>query len=96
MENLFNIEYMHGDWTVSIEYNVNGGYGGITICIKTNLNQSLSFTEAFEGTVSKDEAFVMAQRMLKELGEDFSDMVKKTISDMKSDLKYQRDFLFGE
>lgn len=96
MENLFNIEYMHGDWTVTIEYNVNGGYGGVSVCIKNNLNQSLSFTEAFEGAVSKDEAFVMAQRMLKELGEDFSDMVKKTISDMKSDLKYQRDFLFGE
>lgn len=96
MENLFNIEYMHGDWTVRIEYNVNGGYGGITICIKTNLNQSLSFTEAFEGTVSKEEAFVMAQRMLKGLGDDFSDMVKKTISYMKSDFKYRKDFLFGE
>lgn len=96
MENLFNIEYMHGDWTVRIEYNVNGGYGGITICIKTNLNQSLSFTEAFEGTVSKEEAFLMAQRMLKGLGDDFSDMVKKTISYMKYDFKYRKDFLFGE
>lgn len=96
MENLFNIEYSVGDWAVSIEYVVNGEYGGITICIKTNLGKSISFTKAFEGIVPKDEAFVMAQRMLRDIGEDFSDMVKKVISDMKSDLKCRSEILFED
>ena len=95
MEKLFDVEYQVRNWAVRIEYVVNEGYGGITIYIRANLGKSLLFARTFEGSVSKDEAVAIAQRMLKELGEDFLDMTKKVISDMKSDLKYRREIIFG-
>lgn len=97
MEKLFDVEYRVRNWAVRIEYVVNEGYGGITIYIRPNLaSKSLSFTRAFEGPVPKDEAVAIAQRMLKDLGGDFSDMTKAAISNLKSDLKYRREIMFGE
>ena len=96
MEKLFDVEYLKGDWRVRIEYIVNGEYGGIKIYVMNNLHEMLSFTKAFEGPVSREQAVVVAQRMLRDLGESFRDMAKKVISDMKSDLKYNRKLILGD
>lgn len=96
MEKIFDITYRTGDWSVRIEYTVNGEYAGLSFYIENAINEGFSVTKAFEGSVSEDEAFIMAQRILRDIGEDFQSMVKKVISDMKHDQAHNRKYLFGK